>query len=224
MPIPTQTVLARQCDVQSVPTTQLYVAGTRVETVRGAESEASFRQVLGKYLPATADPARVKALKTYAAGEVEKALTLLAQAAMEDPYDIKIPLDLAKLLMREHRHIQAFDLLSSLPEVLRKQQAVADLLGHLDFIVAANTTEDADVLHKAVPDDPEVLDQRFQLAARALLSDNYEAALDEFFKMHQQDPEFRQARAKRGMLTIFGVLGDDNDLVQSYRQKLLENY
>ncbi len=219
-----QTVLARQCDVQSVPTTQLYIAGERVETVRGAESEVSFRQVLDKYLSKTADPARVKAHKAYETGEVEKALTVLAQAAMEDPHDIEIPLDLAKLLMREGRHKQAFELLSSLPEELRKQQGVTKLLGHLDFIVAANTTEDTKALYIAVQHDPGALDLRFQLAAKALLSDNYEAALDELFKMHQQDPEYKEARAKRGMLTIFGVLGDDNDLVQSYRQKLLENY
>lgn len=219
-----QTTLARRCDVQSVPTTQLYIAGERVETVRGAESEASFRQVLDKYLSKTADPARVEANKAYEAGEVEKALTLLAQAAMEDPHDIEIPLDLAKLLMREGRHEQAFDLLSSLPEELHNQQDVVNLLGHLDFIVAANTVADSEALYKAVQDDPGALDLRFQLAAKALLSDNYEAALDELFKMHQQDPEYKEARANRGMLTIFGVLGDDNDLIQSYRQKLLENY
>ncbi len=219
-----QTVLARQCDVQSVPTTQLYIAGERVETVRGAESVASFKQVLDKYLSKIAAPARVKAHRAYEAGEVEKALTMLAQAAMENPHDIEIPLDLAKLLMREGRHEQAFDLLTSLPEELRKQQDVTSLLGHLDFIVAANTTEDTKALYKAVQDDPGALEQRFQLAAKTLLSDNYEAALDELFKMHQQDPEYKEARARRGMLTIFDVLGDDNDLVQSYRQKLLENY
>ncbi len=219
-----QTELARQCDVQSIPSTHLYINGERMEVVRGAESEARFRLVLDKYLSKTAVPARVEAHTAYEAGEAEKALTLLAQAAMEDPHDIEIPSDLAKLLIREGRHQQALDLLSSLPEEFRGQQAVASLIGHLDFIVAANLAIDTEALTKAVQDDPGALDQRFQLAAQQLLSDNYEAALDELFKLHQQNPEYKEARAKRGMLTIFGVLGDDNELVQSYRQKLLENY
>lgn len=216
--------LARQCDVQSVPTTQLYLAGERVETVRGAESESSFRQTLDKYLSKTAGPARVEAHAAYEAGEPEKALTLLAQAAMEDPHDIDIPLDLAKLLIREGRHQQALELLLSLPEELRRQQDVDNLIGHLDFIVAANMTEDTVALTRAVQHDPEGLDQRFQLAAQLLLSDNYESALDELFRLHRKDSEYKEARAKRGMLTIFSVLGDDNKLVQSYRRKLLENY
>lgn len=68
---------------------------------------------------------------------------------------------------------------------------------------------------------PGTLDRRFQLAAKALLSDNYEAALDEIFKIYQQDHELNQARAKCGMVTIFGVLSDNSNLVQTYRQKLL---
>lgn len=91
-----QIELARQCDVQSIPSTHLFINGERVEVVRGAESEASFRLVLDKYLSKTAAADRVKAHTAYQVGEVEKALTLLAQAAMEDPHDIEIPLDLAK--------------------------------------------------------------------------------------------------------------------------------
>ncbi|MFV1996647.1 MAG: tetratricopeptide repeat protein [Acidiferrobacterales bacterium] len=218
-----QADLSRQCDVQSIPSTHMYINGERVEGVCGAESEASFRRVLNKYLPRIAGPARVKAHAAYEAGEVEKALTLLAQAAMEDPDDIDIPLDLAKLLMREGRHQQAMDLLSCLPEEFRKQKNIAGLLGHLDFIVAANTAEDTDFLIRAIRDNPGALDQRFQLAAQQLLSDNYEAALNELFKLHQQDPEYNNARARRGLLTIFNMLGDDSELVQSYRRKLLEN-
>jgi len=91
-----QAELARQCDVQSIPSTHKYINDERVENVRGAGSEASFRMVLNKYLPRVAGPARVKAHVAYEAGEAEKALTLLAQAAMDDPEDIDIPLDLAK--------------------------------------------------------------------------------------------------------------------------------
>lgn len=217
-----QKTLAQQCGVQSVPTTQVYIAGESVETVRGAESETGFRKLLQKYLVNIADPARVKALAAYQSGDTEQALTLLAQAALENPHDVEIPLDIAKLLMREKRHQQAADLLLSLPDEIRKQQEIVTLLGHLDFIVAAAPTGVAEAPEKKTEDNPEALDTQFQLAARQLLFDNYEAALDLLYKMYQQDPAYGEARAKRGMLTIFSVLGDNNDLVQSYRQKLLE--
>lgn len=112
--------------------------------------------------------------------------------------------------------------MSCLPEEFRKQKNIADLPGHLDFIATANTAEDTDFLTRAIQENPGALDKRFQLAAQQLLFDNYEAALDMLLKLHQQNPEYEEARAKCGMLTIFGVLDDDNELVKSCRRKLLE--
>ena len=89
------------------------------ETVHGYQPENELRSMLNKYVARDSDAVLAHALRTYNDGDTNRGLTLLAEAAMADPEDMRVALTLAKLLLREGKHGQAYQLLSALPKEKR---------------------------------------------------------------------------------------------------------
>src|SRR3989338_2286516 len=116
--------LARDQGVTSIPTTKVFRHGAVVDTLQGAESEASLRAFLRKHLGGPTGELRTAALRAFESGDAERAASLAAQAAPAEPDDPRIPLDVAKLLVLQGRYAQAEALLEALPATLREQEPV----------------------------------------------------------------------------------------------------
>ena len=71
-------------------------------------------------------------------------------------------------------------------------------------------------------DNPDNLKARHQLAAVCLLQDDYQKAMDELLEILQRDPGFHDGAGRQGLLAVFRILGRDNPLVVSCRQRMLD--
>ena len=67
-------------------------------------------RLLNQHVGRQSDLILAKALRAYAEGRVERALAMMAEAAMGDPYNLRVPLTLAKVLIREQRQQEAHQL------------------------------------------------------------------------------------------------------------------
>jgi putative thioredoxin len=152
----------------------------------------------------------------------EKALMLLAQAAIEQTENPQFPVDLAKLLMREQRYQQALELISSLPRELAQHEEIQQLAAHLDFIVAANNALDQDTLLKVIDNHLDYCVHRYTLVARKLLQDDYDGALAQLLEIERISPDYANGHARKGMSAIFAILGESSELVAKYRRLLIE--
>src|SRR4030066_1183767 len=113
--------LARSHGVVSLPTIKVYRHGKVVDTLHGAESEGALRDFIRKQLSGTTDTLLLNALRTHAQGDTASAVRLAADAALADPENTRIPLDLAKLLVLQGRSAPADDLLQALPAEVREE-------------------------------------------------------------------------------------------------------
>jgi len=204
---------ARSLGVTSVPTVKFFLREQEVHTIHGAESDASFRAALGQFLASDQDRLRMTALRMHQDGDIEGAIALLARIAVEDPADLAVAADLAKLLTLAGRPQEALALLAALPSSARKQPNIAGLLAHLELLEAANQEH---------ADDADTPAARLTQAAQALFEDRPEQALEQLLELARTAPAFRDDIGRRAMLALFGMLGGEHALTRQYRARLAE--
>ena len=214
--------LVRDYGVTSVPTMKVFEQREVVETLHGFHSEPELRRVLSQYVAQASDVAIGRALQIYNLGQHDRALTLLAETAMQDPQNLRVPLTLAKLLMREDRLEQAQRLLITLPLDQRTDARVQEMRSHLDFILTAREALPVEELDRRIKDNPQDLEARYQWAALWLVNDDYEAALIQMLEITRRDGSFHNHIGRKGMLAIFKLLGHDHELVAKYKPKMTQ--
>ncbi len=211
---------ARGLGVTSVPTVKFFLRGEVVHTIHGAEPDSTFHEALGRFLAGPQDQGRMAALALHQSGRTEAAIEMLARIAVETPEDLEVANDLAKLLVLAGRPDEALNLLSSLPPAARATPAIAALLVHLELLDAANNgPEDAEQLLAA---DPKHAEARLAIAARALLDDHVENAMENLLELSRTAPVFREDIGRRAMIALFGMLGGEHELTRRYRPRLAE--
>ena len=210
--------VAHDQSISSVPTVKFYLNGQVVHTIHGAESDATFRAALARFISMESSTLRQDALRAQQAGRTEDAISLLARAAVEQPDDLGISVDLAKLLLLSGQAKQALDLLGSLPMESRLDGRVAPLLAHLELIDAAENGPEYPL--QAIENNPDDAMARLTLAARALFHDDHETALENLLHLTQTQPEYRHDIGRRALLALFNLLGPDHPLTRQYRSRL----
>ncbi|MBI3570716.1 MAG: tetratricopeptide repeat protein [Gammaproteobacteria bacterium] len=194
--------LARDQGVTSIPTTKVFRHGAVVDTLHGAESEASLR--------------------AFESGDAERAAVFAAQAALVEPDDPQIPLDIAKLLVLQGRYAQAEALLVALPVGLREQEPVRNLLTHASLLNTARTASAPEALEQTILARPDDIEARYRLGGAArLMHDDYEGALAQLLEIARRDPLFRGGAGRNGLLALFSLLGEQDARTQRYRAELL---
>lgn len=210
--------IARSQGVSSVPTVKFYLHGEVVHTIHGAEPDSVFEAALARFIARPEDRLRAEALVAHQAGRTSEAIALLARAAVEQPDDFAIAVDLAKLLTLDGQPERALRLLVSLPRAARQDTRVATLLAHLELLDSAhNGPEDAAARLAANPADAEA---RLALAARALVEDRLEAALEGLLTLARLSPDYRDDIGRRALIALFEMLGPEHALTRSYRARL----
>lgn len=207
--------LARGHGVASIPTVKVFRHGRAVDTLHGAESEPALRRFIDKHVRAP-EVAPVGALDAFRRGDAQTALRLAARAALDNPDDLRIPVDLAKMMLAQHRYHQAFDLLNALPPEAKARADVSDLLAHAEFLA---TAQDAGP-RAAVARTPDDLAARYRLSALALTENDFDTALAQLVEIARRDASFRGGAAARGLDALFRLLGDEHPLVARYREAL----
>jgi putative thioredoxin len=214
--------LAREWGVTSVPTLKLFRRGDVVETLHGYQSESGLRALLTRHVARDSDATIASALKAHQGGYCDQALSTLARAGMEDPDNPRIPLTLAKLLIREGRLQQAQQILAGVPAAagIPESAEIERLTIHVAFLRAAEDAPPTERLAFRVEEHPEDLGARFRLAAVSLASDDYETALEQLLEIQRRDAVYEDRIAARGMQAIFQLLGNEGALVDKYRTDL----
>lgn len=214
--------LAREHGVNSLPTVKVYRHGQVIDTLRGAEPETVLRAFITKHAGSQADTLYLNALQAHHQGDSARAVTLAAEAALAQPDNPRIPLDIAKLLVLQERHTEAHDLLSALPEELQADAEISALLTHLDILLTARAAPERALLEQTVSGHPDDLEAHYRLAAVSLMQDDYDSALQHLLEIARRDRGFRRDAGRKGLLAVTRLLPADDPRVQRYQEWLRE--
>jgi putative thioredoxin len=209
--------------VTSVPTVKFFRHGKVAHTVHGAESDAEFRRAIDKFVPREASMAQANALRAYQQeGDLDQACALLAKAALDDPDNFRIALDLAKLLVLKADYSRAESVLQSLPAEAREEPEISALLVHAGFLRVAQSAPEIDILERDIAAEPDKTVARYQLSAIRLLQNDYAGAMEQLLEIVRRDRAFREDAGRKGLIAIFNMLGSENEMVTTYRSLLTE--
>lgn len=212
--------LAREHGVNSLPTMKLFRRGKVVDTLHGAESETALREFISKHLARESGGKYASALQAYQRGDLDLAVTQAAEAALAEPDNPRLAIDLVKLLMLQRRYSQADALLKSLPDEVRDHPEIRNLSAHVGFIRAAQDAPPVERLEHAIGNNPDDLEARYQLGALKMAQDRYEEAMQQLLEIVRRDNAFRHQAGRDGLLAIFSLLGESDERVQRYRSLL----
>lgn len=212
--------LAREHGIRSLPTMRLYKDGDVVEEILGAQTESTLRAILDRYIERVSDTMRQTAMDHYRQGQTERALELLREAYATEPDNHRVVLDLVQVTLEQGRVDEAEEMLMTLPREVRDEKEASRMLALLGF---AKTCRDAPVtaeLEQRLQSDTNDLDARYLLAARQVMDNQPEAAMDNLLAIIQKDRTFREDAGRSSLLALFELLEDEGELVSRYRRKL----
>lgn len=204
--------LASRFGVQGIPTVVGFRDGEPVARFTGALPEPAVRQWLDELRPTEADSQVELARDAIIEGDLATAEAQFREALGNDARHQEAGTGLGALLISQGRAQEALTILEQLsptPEV-QKLQATARLAGDRG---------DMSNLEERLRSDPDNPDIRLRLGKGLAARGEYEPALDHFLEVVRLGEEHRD-EARKAILDIFEVLGNDHPLTTSYRRRL----
>jgi len=201
--------LAAAHRIRGLPTVMLYRHGAPVDQFTGVQPEAAIRAMLEPHLARDSDTAIETARAALASGDAAGAADLLRAARAADAGDARIPPLLAEALLAGGVLDEAEAVLDALPAETCLEEPVRVLRGRLRFARLAADAPPATALERALAHDPGDLRARWLLAARHVMRGEFEPAMEHLLEIMRRDRSFEDDGARRGLLDVFGILGDD---------------
>lgn len=212
--------LAEQYGVAALPSLRVFRHGRVVDQFHGMQIEADYAELVERHLGLGGDPVEAAAARAWQAGDHDEALKVLAEGAVADPDNLSLPQMMSKFLIQLERHEDAANVLDALPAEARDLEEIATLRAHVAFLRAARDAPAAESLDVALAEDPNDCDLRWQRAALHLMVDEYEPALKQLMEILRLDRHYRDNLAQRGLLALFSLLNDQDELIKKYRAEL----
>ncbi len=220
--------IAQQLGIRSLPTVKLFKDRQLVDEFMGALPESEVRAFLEKHVTAapeqqdTAEDDRVEAaMQLFDAGQPEAARDMLKMAQAEDPANQQILLALGQVCIATGDIDTAESCNSALSEEEQDSVAGKRLAGML--ALAKESTEsgqsDTAALESRLAADESDAEARYELAVQLAMQGEVQTGMDHLLKIVQQAPDFNDGAARKKLITLFDVLGDD-PIVGVYRRKM----
>jgi putative thioredoxin len=213
--------LAAQFGVRGIPNVKAFVGGKLVDEFSGALPESAVREFLDRVIPSPAEELRLQARKLYhQTKDAAKTLELLSRAVEMDPKNEPAKIDSAAVMIDLGRFEEAGRLLETLSPLTQMDENVSALRARIAFAASAAAAPDAESLKQRIARNGNDLDARLQLANLCVARGNYATALDQLLEIVRRDRSFRDDIARKTMLQVFSLLGNQGDLVSEYRRRL----
>jgi putative thioredoxin len=213
--------LAARYGVRGIPSVKAFVDGRVVDEFTGALPEKAVREFLARVIPSRAEVLRADAYRLYGqTRDIERALGLLAEAERLEPANEDIRVDRAAMLIDAGSYDEAREQIRALTPLARMDERVTALQAKLDLAQAAAEAPSEERLRERLAANLDDFEARLQLAHLLVARHAYREALEEVLHVVRADRRYRDDIARKTMLQIFELLGNDGELVSEFRRKL----
>ncbi|MFC2054657.1 thioredoxin [Chloroflexota bacterium] len=205
--------LAIRYNVRSIPVVKAFKEGKMVAEFIGAQPEPKIREFLHEVAPDQSDLNLEKGQSLLEMQQPIEAESSFRQTLDISPTNSAALIGLSRCLLLQGRGTEALDLLSDFPT--SKEFASAEKLHPLAKELSQLDTERAKVVTTGGP-----LDAAFQNSLRLIKRGNVEAAMDGLLDILRDDKHYNDGEARRIMVALLEMLGDNNPITRQYRGEL----
>jgi len=211
--------IAARFGIRSIPNVKLFRDGQPVDEFVGALPDQAVRSFLDRYVARDSDVQVVEARERLLAGDADGAIDLLSQARDSDPGNPRVVLALARAHAVAGDVATAEATLNSLPaDELAKPEA-GKLRSQFFFAGQVAEAPVATDLEARIATDPNDYQALLLLAFRKVVDQDYETAVELLLDLMQKDRSYDDGAARRGLVQVFELLGDD-PRVSRYRKRM----
>ena len=109
--------------------------------------------------------------------------------------------------------------LNALPEELKKSTEVTQMEAAATLARAGGSSESLDELRAAVESGSADSETQYNYAMQLVQAGEHEIALEQLLSLMKADPDYNEGAARKGLLSIFDMLGA-GPVVTKYRRQL----
>jgi putative thioredoxin len=198
--------------VQGIPAVIAFLDGEAVNNFVGVQPEPKIRDFIAELVPTEVNIALSDANSLLAIRQYREAEKAYREVLSQFPGDATALVNLGQSLLAQGKGCEAIGYLQDCTDGKSYTKAQT-LLPLAEYLCKIDTTwDDAD---NVTP-----LEAQYRQAAHLLKRKNYAAALDGLIDLLRQDKKYDKGRTKAIILALFELLGEGDDLTQTYRREL----
>ena len=210
---------SRKYYVQGIPAVKAFAKGQMFNEFTGALPEPQVRKFLDAVVPSEADLLARQGFEWEVNDQPAMAESMYRAALVKKADHYPSQVALGRVLLATGKIDEALSILEKIPEGLPERSTANALIASAEFQRIGGNQNEADLENK-LASDPGDVDSHFALANLLAAEERYLEALAEFLEVVRRDRSYNDDAARKAMLALFTTIGEDQQLVREYRQKL----
>tara|TARA_B100001989_G_scaffold118641_1_gene83620 strand:+ start:645 stop:1577 length:933 start_codon:yes stop_codon:yes gene_type:complete len=220
--------VAQQLKIQSIPAVMAFNEGQPVDGFIGVQPEKNITEFINKISSlknSSAIEENIIAGKKYINdGDIETASLVFSEILKIEPENISAKSMLARCLLRNNQIDEAENIINNLPTSAESNQDFISVRSEVEIFKNAKnnpiSNEQEDKLRGDIDKNPNNQQLKLDLAKLLLAKGENENAINELLKIIEFDPKWNDGEARKQLIEIFNILGNENILVTEGRKKL----
>ena len=201
--------IAAHFGIRSIPTVKLFRDGQVVDEFMGALPASDVRAFLDRHIARESDAEIDKAHALLSSGDADGAIALLLASREADPGNSRVTMALARAQAASGDTAAAEATLDALPDAEKQKPEVVALRSHLYFEAQVAGVPAAGELEAALAANPDDHEALFRLGLRRVVEGDYDSAMALLLELMRRNRGFGEDAARRALLKVFELLGND---------------
>ena len=220
--------IAQQLKIQSIPAVMAFNDGQPVDGFIGVQSEKNITEFINKISSlknsSTIEDNIFAGKKYIDNGDLETAALVFSEILKIEPENVSAKSLLARCILRSNQLDEAENIINNLPANAENNQDFISVRSEVEIFKNAKNNpmsdEQEEELRVNIDKNPKNHQSRLDLAKLLLAKGENENAINELLKIIEFEPKWNEGEARKQLIEIFNILGNENILVIEGRKKL----
>lgn len=220
--------VAQQLKIQSIPAVMAFNDGQPIDGFIGVQSEKNIIEFVNKISSlknsSTIDENISSGKKYMNEGDIETATLVFSEILKIEPDNISAKSLLARCLIKNDQLNDAEKIIDSLPVGAESNQDYISVRSELEIFKNAKNNpishNEEQELRNNIDKQPENYQLRLDLSKILMAKGENEEAINQLLRIIEVNPKWNDGEARKQLIEIFNILGNENILVTEGRKKL----
>ena len=220
--------VAQQLKIQSIPAVMAFSDGQPVDGFIGVQSEKNISEFVNKISSlknSSTIEENISAGKKYMnENDIETATLVFSEILKIEPDNISAKSLLARCLIKSDQLDDAEKIINTLPVDAESNQDYISVRSELEIFKNAKNNpisdKEEEELRNNIDKEPENYQLKLDLSKILMAKGENEEAINQLLRIIEVNPKWNDGEARKQLIEIFNILGNENILVTEGRKKL----